>query len=191
MSKTLAVIKIHSVMGVVTNSSSEIFVSTKNLSVEAVKEILTKLLVENYADLVGSGEVYNCQKDFNFEAMFGAIYVLNDDTFPEFIENVVIDYGAIPKGIDAPRPPDYMEVTRPFGYKFPWDEHEKYNREMQVAQKNAWEAAKMAWRAEHEHKVRAALHGAVCVESATDNSIPYGIWDLICSKLNAYHVHLG
>jgi len=98
MSKKILIINLHSVIDVITNSSSELFVIDNSKSIESIKEMLTLMLHywnEMAADgIFGDHYVKNKQYSFkdnkinnehepilNYEDVFGDIYVYTKEKY--------------------------------------------------------------------------------------------------------------
>lgn len=86
MAKTLYILPIHSFVDLITNSSSELFISKSNKTVEAVREILIKLVeLEHQKEILAGNASENDPFDpvSKFNEYFGEIEVSDIDFNPE------------------------------------------------------------------------------------------------------------
>jgi len=119
------IIPIHSVIDVITNSSTELFVCNTSKSLEVVKESL-EVMIEAYNKLCGTEEMYS------FDSMFCEPRVATDED-----DEVITDYS------------DYYSVPS------------------------------------------VKIGETIIIEGAYDNSIPYGLLELIEEVFHAERLHLG
>jgi hypothetical protein len=161
--KEVLIFKPHSFIDVITNSSSELFVCKTKQSLESVKELLQEM-INLHNRLYGD--------NFSFDDSFGSIYRLNTESdVKKHLKDMVWwdnDYPDIPY-------PENMDNNDEA-----WKE---YNSKVDSA------ADKII--KENMKKEMQEYLGCIIIESRTDNSIPYGIFDLIENEFNARRRHLG
>lgn len=139
--------KAHSVIDVITNSSTELFISNEGLTVEIVKEMLHDC-IERYNQDVDDGK---------YKTKWSDGHRVSIDDFDE-----------------------------PYIYT-----QEKLNEHKRQAEeyKKRWPDSSWTWDGwgyEHEGTV-----GAVMIESSSDNTIPYDMWEMLEDEFNAERYHLG
>jgi len=87
MKKTSLVVNVHSVVDVITNSSSELFVVYGNKSVEQIEEIL-KALVKEYNEKVENGELEEWDEETTYEQAFDPPYIYTKEMCKEDREEI-------------------------------------------------------------------------------------------------------
>lgn len=196
MKKNVLFVVAHSLIDTITNSSSEIFVCGTDKSVEFIKRYLRDLLEKLKSDLEYAG------RNLDFEAVFGKIYVVTEKNVGELADCLVLDYGLpvaeLQKDVpdlaslpEIPRPPDYFEITQGYKYKYPYENHEEHNKQVEEQRSSSWQEARDNYWSSYGDSIKKVFLGKICIESVDDNSIPYAIFEDICEELNAFHVHLG
>lgn len=144
----LMMVKIDFTTGLITNSSSEVFLANTHKTVEDVECILRDLW-ELYISAKGA------QK--KFEDAFGDIHAITSADL-----KVIATY----KDYARPRYDDYPSFA---------------------AYKAASEKWLSDWVADHTNEYQ----NRICIYSASDNSIPYEMLDLIEDMFNGERIHLG
>ena len=215
--KQLITVKIQSFVDVITNSSTELFVADTNNDVEVVLSILQEIITKynNLYDTNYDMSMFGIVKKFKFNdyinwllskknedhindelfdnvngwftfkynnelyldvlrkdlIVYGGYKLKNDFLHEKFIEDCGYKHGLNPKC------DEYLnniikdikndDLDKPYW----WDEPYNYNyyRAVEVSE----------------------LDGKIMILGAYDNSIPYDIWDIINTKLNAQNYHLG
>lgn len=197
MKKQFITLKIDSVVDVITNSSSEIFVGKATQSIEFVAQYLRDILDE-----------YNEKesKKHSFSECFGEIYFITEDNLSEFIDRYVMDWGFVPGDIKTEHyisSYDRKQVVLKDGtvlnandydreYYRASDEKQKQmdsNRDRK-AEKELEEKYDKSW-LDRNMKELKKLVGHVCILSKEDNSIPYELFDKIQTAFKADRCHLG
>ncbi len=153
--KQILIINLHSMIDVITNSSSELFVCDTDKSVETVKEILKELL-EKYGELESVGCDNKSYRDF--DSVFGRIEKVEDISS---LYNYIVYYSG---------ECDFWKSNKPY----------KKIKEMEDK-----------WFEEHKKELEEKYLGKIIIESASDNTIPYELWDKINYLFEGYNKHLG
>ena len=265
MKKQILIVNTHSFVDIITNSSSELFVCDTKKSIEAVKEILTKLLAShselsgtqyNYDDVFGSIELSKYTFDYNSypqelrtayelynEYGYNSSYTKAEDfkklqdkehelgaTHPYYVQlraNQKID----PKRYDVDDKTlwsDYCnkrdEIWTDFGAKKIKSTGElfiQFLKENGIFDKHDLNVESGIINSVTDHKkhkrgqwghlqfINEKLNdiyrqfseylsynitikkGSIIVNSKSDNTIPYELFELICSYLNAERHHIG
>lgn len=207
MKKDVLFITAHSLIDTITNSSSEIFICGADKSLKFVKRYLKNLLKTPIK--LQYEEESECL--FNYDQVFGEVYVVDDTNVDKVIDLLVLDYGLNISVLNYNHdtsglkqelsesagkeqfaaPPGYYEVTDKYKFILPYLEHKEHNEQVQRQRTAAWDKAKEEYINLHGDVIRKTLLGKICIESLEDNSIPYELFGLISTDLNAYHMHLG
>jgi hypothetical protein len=211
MKKQILTINAQSFVDVITNSSSELFICNTDKSIDLVNEILQELL-NGYVERNGGGP--------SFSDCFGAIAIVGDNnqTGTYFIDDLPLtEQDALEeRRKEIIKAQIIRELEKdPSWDKKNWQERDKisvkkteaqfleYKREEKLAtvtseksnlpewwftgampKKNSWDYdSPMRWRGMYK--------GKIIIESATDNSIPYDLFDEIESAFNAERHHMG
>jgi hypothetical protein len=153
--KQILIVNVHSMIDVITNSSTELFVCDTDKSIETVKELLKELL-EKYDELENVGCEDKSYRDF--DSVFGRI---------EKVEDINQLYDFI-TGYDSSIPEFLMSKS--------YEESRKLEKK---------------WFRNNKNKLEEKYLGKIIIEGASDNSIPYDLWDHINSLFNGYNKHLG
>lgn len=178
MKQIIVIPEFHSLIDVITNSSTELFIASTDKSVDAIKEFLAGL--SYYA---GCGE----------DCGVGRIYVLTEDNIQEFIK---YNHYYLDMCTDIDSDEFCDDYFRERGWnRSGWrseDENEKetYSKHIREAY-SAYEIYEENFLNDHMEEYKKNLIGKTIIEGYDDNSIPYEIWNILQSQLNAYHIHLG
>lgn len=182
------VIKGHSIVDVITNSSSELFVCNTKKSSEFIRDFLSKML-----DLYNEGN----ETQYKFEDCFGSISQVTEEGFEDFFDQYVIDWGYKSWSWGVPNQKDrwdfsdeYKKVHR-LEYKYPYMDHLEWNRSLDKQVEDAWDAEVAKYKEENYEKIKSHCIGLVLINSKSDNSIPFGLFELIETTFNAERIHLG
>jgi hypothetical protein len=160
----MLIINTHSFVDLITNSSSELFVCDTDKTLTAVKNIIEKI-TRNYYDEMSEDCPNIWQTIFNEPIVFKKDFDLR--TFPDQeIVRMAFDYS--------------YEINT----KIDWKTIDKARQQIidYFDIQNCQEL--LNW----DISVR---KGNILLESASDNSVPYEIWDRIENILNARRYHLG
>lgn len=135
--KELLIIRPHSMVDLITNSSSELFVCRTGKTLETVRELLIDML-----------NLQNKLFDSNlrFEECFEEPYYITEDNFEDYFKEYVDNWG----------------ITQS-----PYDKEKNYNN------------------------LKQRMIGYIIIRSASDNSVPYELFDMIESSFGANRYHLG
>ena len=174
----LIVIPIDSVIDILTNSSSEMFVSKKGMSEQAVREVLKKIM-EGYSTMVGVEHGMDVfEDDIN-------ILSTREDTL-QFLQDfacyLLPDYSSLEKvviGNETISHEKWLSSERDPHQRVDWRKSEELTKK-----------AVAKWLKEHPEVVEQFLRSAV-VHSSGDNSVPYELFDIIDRQLGGTHYHLG
>jgi hypothetical protein len=180
---TIIVVPVDSCIGLLTNSSSEMFVSKKGMSLKGVKEALQKI-VEGYSVMTGEPAGMS---------VFGEMKVLKDEeealAFLREYDDYIISH------------PEYRhrmkELAQARGTKIA----EIYQLKDKVKE---LEAFRELWEEEDNKEKKifddfiarfpdqvTRLVGCVVIHSSGSNTVPYDLFDTIDRKLGGFHAHLG
>ncbi len=211
MKKQILTINAQSFVDVITNSSSELFICNTDKSVEMITEVLQNMLDE-YNQENGSNNT--------FSDCFGAIAIVgeNNATGTYFIDDLPLTQQ---DALEQRRKEIIQDIIRAELEKDPkwdkknWNERDKilsrkteaqlleYKREEKLSSvtgeksnmPNWWHTGnkpkKNSWDYDRQMTWRGQYIGKVIIESATDNSIPYDLFDRIESTFSAERHHLG
>lgn len=214
--KKLSIVEFHSFVDLITNSSSELFVCDTKKSLNAVKEIVEKIIC-NYYDEIGQ---YIYSPDTIWTSVFNEPYIIEKD----------FDLSVYPNQDDVDKVTDWNyyddqreEIGKKLKLKFPypdsqyekasWQERqgnpvykeydEKYSKAASKAYQVIWDdqnAARdrirkyfgLSENLEYFLSYKITAHkGNIILESSSDNSVPYECWDRINNILNATNYHIG
>lgn len=179
--KKLFILNNHSLVDVITNSSSELFVCDTKKSVTFIKEALQKLL--DACNFMNDYEVDDGLKADHegalpkFNAVFGDIGIVGEDVTKdaELLETLRYYFGGQSMMLlysldDAPR-------------RGAWNDTEY----------DAFDKRCEEWWGKEENKKRvlALLKGKIYIYSAEDNSIPHTLQVAIENSFGADRLHLG
>ena len=196
--KTLLVINTHSVIDVITNSSSELFVCQTEQTIEAVKEMLRARGVDGVEDpwifnLQDYREwrtlqQYKTQKDWDhhFAVIEGWFYDPQNEDDLRDLRN---------EHIDKYNSPWHDRLRRAAGTAAGWEnrdaELKKIYEELEYSSDrpdwwmHPWEGT---WQSGSSVET---LNGCVMIESEGDNTVDYEHWGWIEGTFNARRYHLG
>ena len=166
--------KPHSLIDVITNSSTELFITDGTKTVDAIKEILVGF------DISGIGKVYE----------------VTDENVLEFFEDYYIYYMDFIK--DIPHFMDYYDMRQEEEKN--WDV--KWSSNMTETDKNKlkgyekackrlWQQYKNNYIVTNIAAIKAALVGKIIIEGTEDNSIDWDEVEFIESTFSAMRFHLG
>lgn len=161
-------INIDSVINLITNSSSELFVSKKQLSKDAVMEIIAELFS-------------NKQPNIKPEDVLDVDIITKENVF-----KVIEEYGSWFMSKNS-MPSIWECIEKLGGYIYPYDKFEDYNNI--VAEKA--EAMQKVMMGKYMTQDFSHLYGNVIIFSLDDNSIPYELFDDIEQLFNARRYHMG
>ena len=185
-------ISTHSLVDVITNSSSELFVCDSDKSAEFVKDFLIDSLYR-----------YNLENSSSkaFDDCFGEILKVDESNFDEFFNEYIVDWDYSNwkwkgEGIDEliTQYKWEREYRKDNGLEYkPWNDkaNEKFNNKIDKQVSKAWNAYLDEWKKGNYEKVKAMSIGQILIKSVEDNSIPYDMFDTIESAFKADRIHLG
>ena len=161
----MIIIKFHSFVDLITNSSSELFVCDTDKSLTAVEEIVEKITANYYDEI--EKECPDIWQD-----IFNEPYIVKKD----------FDLGQFPDQEIVKLALDY---TSEINTRIDWETVLK-------AQQQILNYFDLDNRFNHflDYGIK-VKEGDILLESASDNSVPYEIWDRIENILNARRYHLG
>lgn len=217
----LNVIKPHSFIDVITNSSTELFVCNTDKTIETVKEILNTLIVgyntrneTNYSlDVFNEPYVFDLKayrewrkSEFDhqwgdkFNNIQGWFYDDGDEEDMKYLRKEYIEEG------DSSNWGMGTRSTKPFAERIrmescdedgKWD----YKRKDEAVNKIYKEILKdksekpnwwtEPWKYSYHNRLVKDLDGCVIITGSGDNSVPYDIWEYINTLLNGQNYHLG
>ena len=170
----MIVFKPHSFIDVITNSSTELFAGDQSKGVEFVREALVELLRQ-------ADEKWNCTHPTKFESVFGSVRVLTESDVMEFVDQIV----GFADGYD----PFFAKVES-------YPSHPDYDfRDSTEQRREKWaqhDADVDAWKERNRAQLMQNCVGSIVIEGASDNSIPYDLFDSIEKLFDvAQRYHLG
>lgn len=168
----LLIIKIDSVVDIMTNSSSEMFVAAAELEINTIKSILRELLE------LHNRYFYDARR---FDNVFGKIEKINKQNLFEYVQEF-ISWGFLPSWFKDV--PDYETVAKSFtvslnGYMY-YDEIEE-----------AYQKAIKEYYLSHKEQLEGYYVGKTVIYSREANSIPYRLFGMIEGLFDAERKHLG
>lgn len=173
--KPVIFVNLHSFVDVITNSSSELFVCDTEKSIETIESLLQEML-----------DLYNrCHEDEHktFEETFGEIDVISKENKEE-ARGLMQTLG----GYSSYYHCELFET-------YPKHDDEKYKLEPEKQfSKTDFEQYRKdeeKWLDDNLDKFLEKYGGRITIHSASDNSIPYSLFEMIDSAFNSYHIHLG
>lgn len=179
--KTIHILPLHSVVDIITNSSSELFICNSLQTVEEIEQFFASL-----GELVCGGGNCGIGKVKIYHGVSGLKELMEDhyhgyfdgDTLRKIISRF-IDYE------DDFDVPDFNH-----SHYHTYDEHsyndDAYDFMVQLGKTNI-----NNWLDEHADYLNKVCQDVVTIESAGDNTIPYHLFDLIDNHFNGMHIHLG
>lgn len=193
--KKLLLVKTHSVIDIITNSSSEMFICDTHMTIDLIEELIGEMLQKT-----GNMDEYKHYAGYKFDDCFRPIYTITEDNVDNFIQDYVIDWGlSLPAFDDAgiPKFMDRFEYEKVFAakngklFKYPWLNHQAHNNALQKEMDKARKEYVQQWLKENKEKVCNILIGHVVIESADDNSIPFTLFENLEDLFNGLRFHLG
>ncbi len=187
--KSLFVLHPHSFVDVITNSSTELFVTDSNKTKETVKEIL-ELLIQTYNTATNS--------KYEYDNCIGEVYTITEENYEDFFNEYIINWGYVPNWRDV-RFNYFKEYTLyREGYRkrygsipeYDYDNSAEYKKFCNLERK-AVERKIKKYKEKYFEEYKKECLGRVCIFSNGDNAIPYEIFELIESGFNAKRMHLG
>lgn len=180
MKQIIILEEFHSVIDVITNSSTELFIADTDKSVAAIEEFLLSL--SKVLDIHSSCGV-------------GEIYEINEENILDFVNsyNYYIDH-LIPYTMK-----DSFDFKYEYYTKKGWDYQEWRNKDadqelLKKHSEESWDAYvkyKKSFLNKHKNDFLKALKGKTILVGSGDNSIPYSVWEILRDKLNAVNIHCG
>ena len=169
--------KLHSIIDIITNSSSELFICNESKSVDIIMGGLQSMV-----------DLYNKlhDDDYTFDSIFGDIYELTENNVDEYIEKYCINWNFIPHGITLDRLEDKYDFEVNWmnrngkEIKYPWDENQDYNESIHTEATAEYNKYFESWKNNGNYEIlKNELIGRICITSANENSIPYELFDMI------------
>lgn len=173
MKQILIVEPFHSLIDVITNSSTELFICDTDKSIDAVNEFIDAISV-------ALGE----------DAGIGKIYVLDESNIKKFLTDVMY-YMEIDISGEWDFVRNYFE-TRDWDLRFQKDEELSALRDMRY--KEAYAEYEKYFDKVIKDKLpylTEKYFGKIVIEGESDNSIPWDLMDIIENRLNAIRIHLS
>ena len=214
--KIINIVKIHSVVDVITNSSTELFVCNTKESLQIVNDILQNILDEynmenvenNFSmDVFETPYIFDVKEyrewksnnvhDHNnkFSSISGWF---SDDKNEEDLKRLrmeIIENGTFSGMMNNKNPYekrlcDASRTNGEWSYELRNEEVQKIYDEIKNSKikPNWW---KIPWKYDYMDKTINDLDGCVIIAGSYDNSIPYDIWQNINAQLNGENYHLG
>jgi hypothetical protein len=184
------VVQVDSVIDVITNSSSELFICKTNKSVQTVEELLKEMLygtndLSNYIKPVSCvGDNLELFLDEHLSKNQGYGYLSYPALKNAFLGD--LDELSYVVTVDGKIEPEQDWYTRHRNPKLP----EQVEDELATA-KYRRDKREEFLRHNNTPEVLQRLKDFVIIESSEDNSIPYEIWDNINATFNGSNWHLG
>ena len=177
--KELFIIKPHSMVDLITNSSSELFVCQTDKTLETVRELLIDML--NLHNKIH-------ESNLKFEDCFEEPYYITEDNFDRYFEEYVMEWGITMGAYNMKTIFDFKGQT---SYKYPYSEYIDHNRRINDMVEKEYQNYLQDWKEKNYEGLRKNLIGSIIIESTSDNTIPYELFDIIENSFNASRHHLG
>jgi hypothetical protein len=166
----------HSLIDVITNSSTEIFICDTDKNEEAIKEML--ILLGDFLEcdtMCGVGEIYTIDESNIEKFLIDNHYYLHDVD----IENE----WSFEKKYYEKKGWDYSE----------WNNNSISKEERISHMEETYNAYKLYVKGVIDSNKRfyEKFIGKTVLVGKNDNSIPYDVWNFLNNKLNAYNIHCG
>lgn len=181
MKQIIIIPEFHSLIDVITNSSTELFICNTDKNEEAIKEFLSGLSAFIDGDeTCGVGEIYSITEENIYDFISSSYW---------YLDELLID---VPDG--------EWEFSKKYFKSKGWDEgdwnsmNEEKRIEYTKRSKEAFDAHSVYFKKYingHMEEYRKKLIGKTIIVGETDNSIPYEIWFILENKLNAFRIHCG
>lgn len=164
----------HSVIDVITNSSTELFIS-EGSSMYSIIEYLNEV--------------------FGDYTRYCSVYEINEETIDAFIEEVIDGWAEYYNfGIGKWEAPDFHKTVEKFlkerGLSF-YDRDKPRFEEFYKEGMEWYDSIRKAYIEENRTRILKALKGKIVIMGNDDNSIDYEEFTGICYNLNAISYHLG
>jgi len=170
--KNIFLIKVHSFIDVITNSSTELFVGNISKSLEEIKEICNDLIA-----------VYNKTNNYNisFKDVFDEPYIIDENNIEDFLETIEGYNDHLPSHFD-------IEQKLNLKFKYPYYDHKEYNDKLEKIVDEKYQEEYNAIKPILKEKYL----GNTVLKGTTDNSIPYIIIEFL-EEIFGYgsRIHLG
>jgi hypothetical protein len=163
------ILKPHSIVDVITNSSSELFVMKENKDIEFIRELLSDLL-----------SVHNKANDTNL-SLDKILTIKRIKTIEEAKDILYISYVLWDEPLWIT---DYKNPVEKIDYTKLYPDHEN-------AWNNLHERRKKQFNSYFTDDVTKQLIGTIVIRSNDDNSIPYIILNFIDWTFDCQRIHLG
>ena len=178
----IQILSIHSTADIVTNSSTEMFVCNTENTKEQIAEMLDVLASVVGSHGVGSIDVKNGPND-----LFDVLLELDGFVCDEELYQVIRTFTGYDVILDIPKlPPIYCGYEERDANEN-WQTFYDRKRDERNLQ---WELVRK-WFSDHDVMLREYVKQFVIITGESDNSIPYELFNILCSKLNAISFHLG
>ena len=209
--KKLIILPIQSFSDIITNSSSELFVTNTNFSKQQVVDILKEITIGFQDPMVFNVEEYRkaCKttKEFHYNSYYGAVLDnfrdLNDKWDIAEYRIKILNYFESSKyrKIDWELRIAFFDYLKD-NFGFDMEEYEDYLAWREIIElPNSLKIADFFDDYEKSgkplpkwwipKKTIQSLDGKILILSDSDNTIPYETFELILDNLGGYHIHLG
>jgi len=176
-----------SFVDVITNSSSELFICDTNKSIDFVKGFLETCL-DTYC--MGNDE------HIPYDKAYGDLYKIDETNVDRFLDtffnyNYISWKWKVEKLMGVSDFRKYCEEEYGLVMKFPWDQNRSHNEKVSKQIEDLSNDYERAWKTKNYPKIKEHVIGQVVLYSASDNSIPYPLFDLMEHTFSAERIHLG
>ena len=168
----MLIIKHHSFVDVITNSSTELFIGDYSKGIECITEIITEII-----------NVYNLKTSSKlvFDDVFSPITMINDENLFSYLD-LIIDYIYPDDELwnNVSSYPIYPEYNINDSVDVRRERRTEYNRQIEC------------WKEENKTVLLKTFAGKIVIKGIRDNSIPYQLNDMLESLFTEFtHFHLG
>jgi hypothetical protein len=178
------IIKPHSVVDLITNSSSEIFVCETTKTLDIVNELLQDMLTLH-------NKIH--ETNFSFSDCFLEPYMIMENNFEKYFIDYVLGWNTTPYKYMLLSYYDFADKhrinTEPWSFDIPVDSN-GYKKRREIIKKD-YDKYLDDWKKENYESLKKDSIGLIIIESASDNTIPYPLFELIESAFNGNRYHLG
>ena len=187
--KQVILVNNHSFIDVITNSSSELFICDTKKNVEQVKDILQHFL-DGYTKSDAFDNYNRGNRPFTMKEVFGEIGVIDESNIIS-VFNTFFDFRDIPWNFKEKLSVETYE-------SFP--EEKDFNDDSNRNEANEWagkskydklEEALNKWLGDNKEELLEQFKGYIFIYSESDNTIPYGLQQVIEEVFTADRAHLG
>ena len=182
------ILNTHSIVDVITNSSSELFVCDTTKTNEFIADFLQSAIeLSNKAD----------DSSRTYEDCIGSIKQITEESFPNFFDQYVVGWNFHTWSMGVDPMIDYFKFKEDYRnkmdlhFKYPYDKNRTFNKKIEDECEKAHEEYVKEWKEKNYETLKQWSIGKTLIFSADENSIPYSLFDLIENVFYGNRIHLG